>query len=80
MEMATDADRQNIYCFAAEQDGQLVGAIFFSRLTFASNAQVFILGPVAVDAKHQGKGIGQKLIKHASVACLRIFRMIESAL
>jgi len=55
MEMATDADRQNIYCFAAEQDGQLVGAIFFSRLTFASNAQVFILGPVAVDAKHQGK-------------------------
>ena len=64
MELAADADRQTIYCFVAEQDGQLVGAIFFSRLTFASDVPVFILGPVAVDTNHQGQGIGQNLIKH----------------
>ena len=64
LELATDADRRNIYCFVAEQGDQILGAIFFSRLTFASDVPVFILAPVAVDTNHQGQGIGQNLIKH----------------
>ncbi|MCH7227634.1 GNAT family N-acetyltransferase [Haloferula sp. A504] len=50
--------------FVIENGGSLVAAIFFSRLTFASGVQAFLLGPVAVHSGHQGQGIGQRLIHH----------------
>jgi putative acetyltransferase len=53
----------DLYCFVAREDGQIVGSIFFSRITFESELKAFILAPVAVHTDHQGKGIGQELIK-----------------
>jgi putative acetyltransferase len=60
MSSTTEGD---LYCFVARDDKQIVGCIFFSRITFASEIKAFILGPVAVQTGHQGKGIGQRLIK-----------------
>lgn len=57
-------DQQDLFSFVAESDGQIVGCIFFSRLRFENKMSVFILGPVAVDSKQQGQGIGQALIRH----------------
>ena len=54
----------DLYCFLATDGGQVIGAIFFSRLKFEMDIPSFILAPVAVDTGHQGKGIGQKLIGH----------------
>ena len=53
----------DLYCFVAREDRQIVGCIFFSRITFESEIKAFILAPVAVHTDHQGKGIGQRLIK-----------------
>jgi putative acetyltransferase len=53
----------DLYCFVAREEGQIVGCIFFSRITFACESKAFILAPVAVQTDHQGKGIGQKLIR-----------------
>jgi predicted N-acetyltransferase YhbS len=61
--MATTASR-DLYGFVAVEGNQIVGAIFFSRLTFETATDVFILGPVAVHTAHQGRGIGQALITH----------------
>ncbi|MDC0358704.1 N-acetyltransferase [Oligoflexia bacterium] len=63
-ELMTDTDEQDLYGFVSVDEEQLVGAIFFSRLTFEKNVDAFILSPVAVHSKYQGKGIGQKLINH----------------
>ena len=63
-DLLADAGHEPIYCFVAEAEAQLVGAIFFSRLCFPDRASVFILAPVAVATSHQGKGIGQHLIGH----------------
>lgn len=52
----------DLYCFVAREDKQIVGCIFFSRITFESEIGAFILGPVAVHTNHQGKSIGQRLI------------------
>jgi len=56
-------DSQDIYGFVATENERIVGSIFFTRMTFESNANAFILSPVAVHTSCQGKGVGQKLIK-----------------
>lgn len=53
----------DLYCFVARENEQIVGSIFFSRITFECEIKAFILAPVAVRTDHQGKGIGQKLIR-----------------
>ena len=55
-------DANDLYCFIATEDGQIIGSIFFSRMTFESGINAFILSPVAIHTDHQGKGVGQKLI------------------
>jgi putative acetyltransferase len=50
--------------FVAEEDGRIVGSIFFTRLDFDSGVDAFILAPVAVSTAAQGKGVGQALITH----------------
>lgn len=61
----TAVDNQDIVCFGAYEKASLVGAIFFTRLQFAtSSIQVYMLAPVAVGTAHQGKGVGQALITH----------------
>jgi len=53
----------DFYCFVANDGDQIVGSIFFSRLTFERKIDAFILAPVAVKPDYQGKGIGQQLIR-----------------
>ena len=55
-------DPQDIYGFIATEDNQIIGSILFTRLTFESAVNAFILSPVAIHTNHQGKGIGQNLI------------------
>lgn len=63
-EMMASTNSRDLYGFVADVGGQIVGAIFFSRLIFQNDINVFILAPVAVHAEHQGMGIGQALITH----------------
>ena len=55
-------DANNLYCFIATENEQIIGGIFFTRMTFESGINAFILSPVATHTDHQGKGVGQKLI------------------
>ncbi len=58
----TKTDANDFYCFVATEEDEIVGGVFFSRLTFESNIKAYILSPMATSTKYQGKGIGQKLI------------------
>ncbi len=56
---------QDTFVFTAEEGGQIVGGIVFSRLRYAlDDRTVFILSPVAVAPARQGTGVGQKLLAH----------------
>ncbi len=55
-------DSNDLYCFIATEDEQIIGSIFFSRMIFESGINAFILSPVATHTDHQRKGVGQKLI------------------
>lgn len=63
-ELIMEAESADRYGFVAVDEGKIVGAIIFSRLTFESDIEAFILAPVAVLTAYQGKGIGQKLIQY----------------
>jgi predicted N-acetyltransferase YhbS len=63
-QLMANTDSRDLYGFVAVDGEQVVGAIFFSRLTFEKDIDVFILAPVAVHTEHQGMGIGQALITH----------------
>ena len=63
-EMIASTDSRDLYGFVAVDGKQIVGAIFFSRLSFDEDIDVFVLAPVAVHSDHQGMGIGQALITH----------------
>lgn len=55
----------DIVVVSALDDGRLVGAVIFSRMTYAQDDRtVFILSPAAVAPLQQGKGIGQALLSH----------------
>jgi predicted N-acetyltransferase YhbS len=58
-------DDQDILGFVVKNKSEIVGAVFFTRLTFENTSiAAFILSPMAVSTDFQGKGIGQKLIKY----------------
>jgi len=63
-ELIHQTDPGDLFGFAAVDGEKTVGAIFFSRLTFATAADVFMMAPVAVHRDFQGKGIGQNLIRY----------------
>ena len=63
-ELSSRADNQEIICIGAYEEDSLIGVIFFTRLRFNDPARVYMLAPVAVSTKHQGKGVGQALIKY----------------
>lgn len=63
-ELIASTDSRDLYGFTAVDRGRIVGAIFFSRLTFDQPLEAFILSPVAVHPDRQGEGIGQALISH----------------
>lgn len=57
-------DEHDLLNYVADDDGQLVGSIFFSRLAFEDTLDAFMLAPVAVLTDRQGIGVGQALIRH----------------
>jgi len=61
-EIMTGTDTQDLYGFVAIENKQIIGSILFTRLTFQSSINAFLLSPVAIHTSYQGKGIGQKLI------------------
>jgi len=63
-ELMATTDSKDLYGFVAVEGEQIVGAVFFSRLTFETDVDAFILAPVAVRTDRQSKGIGQELIRH----------------
>ena len=57
-------DERDIVGFVAVLEEEIVGCIFFSRLTLPSEKIAFILSPVAIATEQQGKGMGQQLIRY----------------
>ena len=57
-------DGGDLHGFVAVDGDAIIGALFFSRLTFEQAIDVFLLAPVAVRTDYQGKGTGQALIHH----------------
>lgn len=50
---------------AVDAKGKLVGTIRLWDVVAGSAGPALLLGPLAVDCKHQGKGIGAALMRHA---------------
>jgi len=61
-ELMASTDAQDLYGFVAIEKEEIIGSILFTKLTFESEVNAFLLSPVAIQTNHQGKGIGQKLI------------------
>lgn len=62
--LSAGIDGREIICFGAVESGQLIGAIFFTKLQFADRAPIYMLAPVAVSIDHQKSGVGKALIRH----------------
>lgn len=63
-ELIAETPEEDLYGFVAKDGGIILGAVFFSRMTFSQEINAFILSPMAVRTDHQGEGIGQKLISY----------------
>lgn len=61
-DLMTGTNVQDLYGFVAIENKKIIGSIFFTKLTFESEVNAFILSPVAIHTDYQGKGFGQKLI------------------
>ncbi|MEJ2308842.1 MAG: N-acetyltransferase [Gammaproteobacteria bacterium] len=62
--LSSAIDNEEILCFATVEEESIIGAIFFTRLRFDSDIKAYMLAPVAVSTGHQGKGVGQELIRY----------------
>jgi putative acetyltransferase len=62
-DLLSNTNTNDLYCFIAKEDEKVIGSIIFTRMTFETGINAFILAPVAIHTDFQGKGIGQKLIK-----------------
>ena len=61
--LLSNTDTHDLYGFVAIENEKIIGSIIFSRLTFESEVNAFLLSPVAVHTSYHGKGVGQKLIR-----------------
>jgi len=61
-DLISSTDSHDLYGFVATENKQIIGCIFFSKLTFEHKIKAFLLSPVAIHTDFQRKGIGQKLI------------------
>lgn len=58
------ADGDLLLSLVAELDGAIIGQITYSPALLANGGEGWVvLGPVAVDPAHQGKGLGRALIE-----------------
>jgi predicted N-acetyltransferase YhbS len=63
-ELSLRIDNQEVICLGTYEKGSLIGSIFFTQLRVSSDIPVFLLAPVAVSTRHQGKGVGTALIEY----------------
>lgn len=61
-ELIGTTDPNQLIGYVSISDGIITGCIFFSRLTLSSGKIAYMLSPVAVSSREQGKGLGQQLI------------------
>ena len=61
-DLIATTDKNDLQGYVGSLGGKTVAAIFFSRITLASEKSAFILSPVAVASQQQGNGLGQQLI------------------
>jgi putative acetyltransferase len=61
-DLMMNTEPKDFVVFTTVESDQIIGSIFFSKLTFENQAVAFILSPVAIHTQYQGKGIGQELI------------------
>lgn len=64
-ELAAGIDDEDILGYGSYVDGCLVGSLFFTRLRVEDPIRIYMLAPMAVETRHQGKGIGKALINFA---------------
>ena len=62
--LSSNTNDKEIIGLGAYKDESIIGAIFFTRLSFSDSFSVYMLAPVAVSKKHQEMGVGQALINH----------------
>jgi putative acetyltransferase len=64
--MLDAAGADSLRVFTRIADGRVIAAVLFSPLDYPNDdRRIFLLSPMAVDPQHQGKGIGQSLIREA---------------
>lgn len=64
--LLADTAQEDRHVFFAEDEGRVLAAAIFSRLSYPQDARtVFLLAPMAVATDRQGKGLGQALLRHA---------------
>lgn len=66
IDLLKDKTALPVLSFVAEHDNQIVGNVIFSSVTIEGATReisAYIMAPLAVSKKSQGKGIGTKLIK-----------------
>jgi predicted N-acetyltransferase YhbS len=63
-ELSSGIDNREIICYGAFKERSIIASIFFTRLRFHGFNHVYMLAPVAVSTNHQGKGVGQALIRY----------------
>ncbi len=63
-ELSSNIDNEEIICVCAYENALLIGSIFFTRLRFNEDINVYMLAPVAVGTQYQGEGVGQALINY----------------
>jgi predicted N-acetyltransferase YhbS len=64
LELSSNIDNKEIFCFGAYEEESLIASIFFTRLRFSDPILVYMLAPVSVSTENQGKGVGKALIKY----------------
>lgn len=62
--LSSNTNNKEIIAIGAYKNESIIGAIFFTRLSFNDAISVYMLAPVAVSTKHQGMGVGQALINY----------------
>ncbi|GAA6133215.1 N-acetyltransferase [Oceaniserpentilla sp. 4NH20-0058] len=62
--LSFNTNNKEIIAIGAYDNELIIGAIFFTRLSFHEPIAVYMLAPVAVSTQHQGVGAGQALINY----------------
>lgn len=63
LDLMKNTEPLDVLGFVATEHEQIIGCIFFTRLSFEGSVEAFILAPAAIHTSRQGQGIGQELIK-----------------